>query len=124
MTVMLSIFWPQGPGIITTIGEYFAQNEFCSEELDEIFEAFARCRPYVGGGGAAVAFAVKRYEPGDEKRTMEQALDLEPPGRGYDDDGEPICTNPGGHSWVTQKGDDIAGEGRSYCEWCGADGDA
>lgn len=34
------------------------------------------------------------------------------------------CTSPGGHVWVTQEGDDIAGEGRSYCEQCGADGDA
>jgi hypothetical protein len=45
---------------------------------------------------------------------------------GYDDK----CTDPGGHSWVytgtAYGGDDDSyhGEGRSYCEFCGADGDA
>jgi hypothetical protein len=33
--------------------------------------------------------------------------------------GEPRCTDPKGHSWVTSDED-----GRSYCEWCLADGDA
>lgn len=43
------------------------------------------------------------------------------------DDG---CTDPGGHSWVctgtAYGGDDerYCGEGRTYCEFCGADGDA
>ena len=32
------------------------------------------------------------------------------------------CSDPGGHSWVVQEVE--SGEGRSYCEWCGADGDA
>lgn len=42
----------------------------------------------------------------------------------------PPCTNPGGHEWVytgTQYGGDdesYFGEGRCYCQWCGADGDA
>lgn len=46
------------------------------------------------------------------------------------DDGEPRCTHPGGHSWAftgTQYGgddDSYHGEGRCYCEHCGADGDA
>lgn len=40
-----------------------------------------------------------------------------------EDDPQP-CSNPRGHSWVVQEGDEISGEGRSYCEWCGADGDA
>lgn len=38
------------------------------------------------------------------------------------EDEEPRCTNPGGHSFVIEDTDH--GEGRSYCEWCGADGDA
>jgi hypothetical protein len=47
-----------------------------------------------------------------------------------DDDDEPKCTNPNGHSFVCSGvaygGDDESyhGEGRCYCEWCGADGDA
>jgi len=42
----------------------------------------------------------------------------------------PPCSNPGGHSWVytgtAYGGDDESymGEGRVYCEFCGADGDA
>ena len=45
-------------------------------------------------------------------------------------DDEPKCTNPEGHSFVCSGtaygGDDESyrGEGRCYCEWCGADGDA
>lgn len=38
------------------------------------------------------------------------------------DDPDPPCSNPAGHSWVTE--DVERGEGRSYCEWCGRDGDA
>lgn len=47
-----------------------------------------------------------------------------------EDDGEPRCTNPAGHEWSytgTQYGGDdesYHGEGRCYCMWCGADGDA
>lgn len=40
-----------------------------------------------------------------------------------EDDSEPDCSNPGGHSWVTAD-EDNGGDGRSYCEWCLADGDA
>lgn len=42
---------------------------------------------------------------------------------------EPSCTDPGGHSWAftgtAYGGDDESyhGEGRCYCEHCGADGD-
>jgi hypothetical protein len=40
---------------------------------------------------------------------------------GADDDGyPPPCTNRRGHSWVCQDDD----EETSYCEWCGADGNA
>lgn len=44
----------------------------------------------------------------------------------YDD----ACTNPTGHEWgytgLAYGGDDDSfhGEGRCYCIWCGADGDA
>jgi hypothetical protein len=44
-------------------------------------------------------------------------------------DDDPGCTNPGGHSFVSSGteygGDDESyfGEGRCYCEFCGADGD-
>ncbi len=64
--------------------------------------------------------------PMDETDGVEAAdeeLGLEP----GDDD---ACCNPGGHSWVytgtAYGGDDESyfGEGRCYCEWCGADGDA
>lgn len=47
-----------------------------------------------------------------------------------EDDGEPRCTNAAGHEWAcsgTQYGGDdesFNGEGRCYCVWCGADGDA
>jgi hypothetical protein len=48
-----------------------------------------------------------------------------------EDDGyPPPCTNPEGHKWVysgtAYGGDDESyhGEGRCYCEHCGADGDA
>lgn len=48
-----------------------------------------------------------------------------------DEDGaDAPCTNPGGHdfqcSGTAYGGDDESyhGEGRSYCIWCGADGDA
>lgn len=48
----------------------------------------------------------------------------------FDDDGEPRCTNPGGHEFectgTAYGGDDESyfGEGRCFCVWCGADGDA
>ena len=47
-----------------------------------------------------------------------------------EDEGERPCVNPGGHKWVysgtAYGGDDESyhGEGRCYCEHCGADGDA
>lgn len=43
---------------------------------------------------------------------------------------EESCINPGGHEFVcsgtNEGGDDDSyhGEGRSYCQWCGKDGDA
>lgn len=40
----------------------------------------------------------------------------------FDDDGEPVCCNPGGHEFVCEEVE--SGEGRSYCQWCLADGDA
>lgn len=46
-----------------------------------------------------------------------EALDM-----GYDEY-PPPCTNPAGHSWVIEDTDGH-GEGRAYCEWCLADGDA
>lgn len=49
----------------------------------------------------------------------------------FDDDAaDPPCTNPGGHEFectgVLYGGDDerYHGEGRCFCIWCGADGDA
>ena len=43
----------------------------------------------------------------------------------FDGDDEGECPkNKRGHAFVVQEGFDIIGEGRSYCEWCGADGDA
>lgn len=36
---------------------------------------------------------------------------------------EGACTNPAGHSFVCADVDN-GGDGRTYCEWCGADGDA
>ncbi|MGH6792160.1 MAG: hypothetical protein ACRECF_05415 [Methyloceanibacter sp.] len=47
----------------------------------------------------------------------------------FDEDGQPICTNPNGHEYAysgTACGGDVEsyhGEGRCYCIWCGADGD-
>lgn len=47
-----------------------------------------------------------------------------------DDDDSDACSDPGGHSWVytgtAYGGDDESyfGEGRCYCEFCGAGGDA
>ena len=47
----------------------------------------------------------------------------------YDEEGQPICTNPGGHEWsytgTAYGGDDESyfGEGRCLCVHCGADGD-
>lgn len=38
----------------------------------------------------------------------------------YEDENK--CENPGGHSFVCEDCD--SGEGRSYCEYCLADGDA
>jgi hypothetical protein len=53
-----------------------------------------------------------------------------PPEEDIDIDDDPdACTDPGGHSWVytgtAYGGDDPSylGEGRCYCEHCGADGD-
>lgn len=46
-----------------------------------------------------------------------------------DDPNDESCTHPEGHSWlytgVAYGGDDESyhGEGRCYCEHCGADGD-
>lgn len=49
----------------------------------------------------------------------------------FDDENDgDACSDPGGHSWVysgtAYGGDDESyfGEGRCYCEFCGADGDA
>lgn len=47
----------------------------------------------------------------------------------FDEDGQPVCSNPEGHEWSytgsSYGGDDDSymGEGRCYCMWCGADGD-
>ncbi len=40
-----------------------------------------------------------------------------------DDGHPPPCTNPEGHSWVCADTDN-GGDGRTYCEFCLADGDA
>lgn len=73
------------------------------------------------------------------RRYTEECRECEAEGRedeacALDDDygAEPFdgCSNPGGHRWVytgTQYGGDDerwGGEGRCYCEFCGADGDA
>jgi hypothetical protein len=41
----------------------------------------------------------------------------------YDDDPNEGCTNKGGHEFVEEDTGERP-EGRSYCQWCGADGDA
>lgn len=43
----------------------------------------------------------------------------------FDDDPDPNerCSNKGGHEFVTAD-EDNGGDGRSYCQWCSADGDA
>lgn len=41
-----------------------------------------------------------------------------------EDDGyPPPCIDRNGHSWVVAD-EDNGGDGRCYCEYCGADGDA
>lgn len=40
-----------------------------------------------------------------------------------EDEPDPPCTNSAGHEWVTADRDE-GGDGRCYCIWCGADGDA
>ena len=40
-----------------------------------------------------------------------------------DDTYPPPCSNPAGHSFVCAD-EDNGGDGRVYCEWCLADGDA
>jgi hypothetical protein len=75
---------------------------------------FIKCRDCIGGSDLGFA-------------TVEEFR-----ASGTDDDDEPggKCTMPGGHSWVysgtAYGGDDASyhGEGRCYCEHCGADGDA
>jgi hypothetical protein len=43
----------------------------------------------------------------------------------FDRDDEDECPrNKRGHSFVVQEAFDSIGEGRCYCEFCGADGDA
>ena len=46
-------------------------------------------------------------------------LTEEPAEPAQDEGYPPACTNPSGHEWVTSEEDD-----RSYCCYCGADGDA
>lgn len=48
------------------LGSWIDSQDFCSEELSEIFSAWSEGRLYYGGGGAAAAWAVKLYEPYDE----------------------------------------------------------
>jgi hypothetical protein len=54
---------------------------------------------------------------------------LEHPNPTADEPDDSACTNPRGHRWVytgaAYGGDDDRwqGEGRCYCEFCGADGD-
>jgi hypothetical protein len=98
-------------------------------------------RPYAGYSSPAIDTSVHDHEmdvdddPDDDDAAMlsvdavtehlrEGAWEGEP---ADPDDG---CSNPGGHKWAytgTQYGGDDErwqGEGRCYCQHCGADGDA
>ena len=55
--------------------------------------------------------------------SVEEWLEVPLPDYDDDDDGEPRCTNKAGHSFVCSDDDSYMGEGRCYCEFCGADGD-
>jgi hypothetical protein len=70
---------------------------------DPEFEHVKPC-PTCGGTGKRTA---------DDGRPSAEDMGLD------DDSYPPRCTNPGGHVWVVSDEDD-----RSYCEQCGADGDA
>jgi hypothetical protein len=54
-------------------------------------------------------------EPQDEP-------DLDAVVEAEDDGWPPPCVDKRGHSWVVQDAEE-GWEGRSYCEWCGVDGD-
>jgi hypothetical protein len=68
------------------------------------------------------AVAAQFRKQADDCRRIADAME-NPPSDPNDEDDGMRCTNPGGHEFVIQEGDDIHGEGRSYCQWCGADGD-
>jgi hypothetical protein len=102
------------------------------EVTAEVYDHFLGVLPpgYLRGGGFYVieritGDVVSSYYRRDGK-FFHRYIDLAPdvPLGDYEDDAEAGCTAPGGHSWVTQDGDDVQGEGRTYCEHCGADGDA
>jgi len=79
-------------------------------------------------GVTAMHYVIGEIDPDVRQREEESAaVDDDDMFGDEPDDG---CTDPGGHKWAytgTQYGGDdpsFHGEGRCYCEHCGADGDA
>ena len=71
---MVSIFTEGAPTLVCTLSSFFAENSdgLMSEDLQELFQAFADGRPWHCGGGAAAEFVVKLYEPYDEDSSWAQ----------------------------------------------------
>lgn len=66
MACMITVLTESNEKSIITLGQLDQENDFSSEELQELFYCFSSDHTYVGGGGAAPLFLVKLYEIGDE----------------------------------------------------------